>query len=105
MAKIGDTLTITWTSQDWLDPDGAPLTVKIELSRNGGLSYTEVLSAGTTDDGSFGWVVTSPAASSCKIKFSDPADASVYFESGAFAIESSTRARTIGIGIGIGIGE
>lgn len=88
MAYIGNTLTITWSSTDWIDPDGAPLPVKIELSRDGG-GVWETIVASTSDDGTYDWVVTGPESADCVLRFSDPADPTVNFLGDTFAIATA----------------
>lgn len=85
MAAIGETLHIAWTSTDWLDPDGNPLPMMIELSRDGGGTW-ETIVASTADDGAYDWVVTGAVSSNCLFRFSDPADATVYFDGSPFSI-------------------
>jgi hypothetical protein len=61
---IGTAQPITWTTN--LPASGA---VKIELSRNGGTSYT-TLSSSAPNSGSFTWTVTGPATSSALVRVS-----------------------------------
>ena len=44
--------------------------VRIDLSRNGGVSFAETLFANTANDGSESWVVTGPASSTVRIRIS-----------------------------------
>jgi hypothetical protein len=86
---IGENLPISWSVEDWLDPDGNDLSVKIELSRNGGTDW-ETIDAGAPNTGSYDWEVTGPAAASCLIRLSDPDDSSVNDVGAAFEITGAT---------------
>jgi len=85
MSIINETLVITWSTEDWLDPDGNPLSIKLELSRDGGSNW-ETITEATTDDGSYSWVVTGPVSDDCVIRFSDPNDPSIYASGELFEI-------------------
>lgn len=61
---IGSNQEIKWTSQHTSG------SVKIELTRNGGLTW-ELLYASTPDDHSQFWTVVSPASNNCQIRISD----------------------------------
>jgi len=61
---IGTTQAIQWSST------GITGNVRIELSRNGGVTYNEVLAASTANDGSENWTVTGPATSQARIRIS-----------------------------------
>jgi hypothetical protein len=61
---IGTTQPITWTSNL---PQSA--TVKIELSRNGGSSYT-TLAPSAPNSGTFSWTASGPATSSALVRLS-----------------------------------
>lgn len=85
----GDTVVITWSTDDYYDPDLNPLpNVKIELSRDGGSSW-ETLSSATANDGSYSWGVSGTASTQCKIKISDPNDPLVNWTSTNFEITDS----------------
>lgn len=58
---IGATRTITWTSS------GVSGYVKLELSRDGGTTWS-VLASSTPNDGSQGWVVTAPATTRARFR-------------------------------------
>jgi Chitobiase/beta-hexosaminidase C-terminal domain len=58
---IGSNKTITWTSS------GITGNVKIELSRNGGSTWTTIKSS-TPNDGEYVWKVTSPATTQARIR-------------------------------------
>ncbi len=60
---VGDPTTITWTSS------GGLTNVKIDLSRDGGSGW-EAIVASTANDGSYGWTVTGPPATTCLVRVS-----------------------------------
>ena len=70
-APIGQQVNIRWTSTN------VPGNVKIELSRNGGVSY-ETLFASTPNDGIQSWVITGPATTQGLIKISSVDDPSIF---------------------------
>ncbi len=59
---VGSVQTIQWGSQFMAG------NVRIELSRNGGATYTETLFPSTSNDGSENWTVTGPASASLKMR-------------------------------------
>lgn len=59
--RIGDTNTITWTSNFLTG------SVRIELSRDGGQSYTTLFDS-TSNDGTEDWVVTGPATGAAFVR-------------------------------------
>jgi uncharacterized repeat protein (TIGR01451 family) len=67
---IGTTQTIHWTT-DW-----AGGNVKIEVSRNGGSTWT-LISTTTPNDGSYSWKVIKPASLQARIRVSNVGDAAV----------------------------
>jgi hypothetical protein len=67
----GSSQTISWNSS------GVSGDVKIELSRNGGTTFPEVLFASTANTGSVVWTVTAPASSTCRVRISSVSDTSV----------------------------
>lgn len=80
---VGLSQGITWTS------NGISGDVKIELSRNGGGSY-EVLFAGTTNDGTEAWTVTSPATANALMRISSVSNPAVVdVSNGPFTISPS----------------
>jgi len=80
--KINSTHNITWDSS-------GVTNVKIELQRSGGGSW-ETITNSTASDGSYPWLVTSPATSQAKIKITNVDDETVYDESNnVFSIASS----------------
>jgi V8-like Glu-specific endopeptidase len=66
-AYPGYPLDITWNTAH------VTSNVKIELSRNAGVSW-DTITASTSNDGLFTWPVTGPASSSCLIRISSVAD-------------------------------
>jgi hypothetical protein len=65
---IGSTQTIRWSSS------GITGVVTIELSRNGGTTWTPLV-ANTANDGSQSWVVTGPATTQARIRVKSVLDA------------------------------
>ncbi|MBT7311359.1 hypothetical protein HN843_06310, partial [bacterium] len=63
---IDNTQNITWNSAG-----GGASTVKLELSRNGGSSWSTI-SNNTQNDGSYNWTVTGPSSEQCLVKVSSP---------------------------------
>lgn len=59
--------TITWTSQNFTG------NVKIELSTNGGTSYSTIV-ASTANTGAYAWTVPNTPSTTCRIRISDAAD-------------------------------
>jgi hypothetical protein len=79
---VGSTQTINWTSA------GVTGNVSIELSRNGGISWTTII-APTDNDGSQAWSVTGPATTRARIKVVSIDDPTVFDTSDCnFAIRS-----------------
>ena len=79
--------TITWSSLGFSPTH----TVKIELSRNGGVTYPEVLAASAPDTGSFVWTPQLPASSVCRIRITSVLDPTVSDTSDAdFSIVQGT---------------
>jgi len=58
---VGDSRNITWTSEN------AGANVKIEISRDGGSTWSTITSS-TPNDGSYAWTVTTPASTACRIR-------------------------------------
>jgi len=58
---VGGPKTITWTSQ------GVTGNVKIEISRDGGSTWSTITSS-TANDGSYTWTVTTPASMNCRVR-------------------------------------
>jgi hypothetical protein len=61
---VGGAQSIQWSST------GLSGNVKIELSRDGGITFPEVLFASTPDDGSQSWTVTGPSDSTVRVRIS-----------------------------------
>ena len=74
----GQSQAITWQSFG-IPPESK---VKIELSRDGGTTWT-VLSAATPNDGTYPWKVAAPVSSTCKVRVSSLDYASVTDRSNA----------------------
>ncbi|MCK4654534.1 MAG: DUF1349 domain-containing protein [Candidatus Cloacimonetes bacterium] len=66
---VGDSLSVSWTSQDITN-------VKIELSTNGGTSWTELIASTNASTGTYSTIVPNSPSSACKIKVTDTGDAS-----------------------------
>ncbi len=62
--QVGDLIPITWTTQGY----PANRRVRISLSRNGGVSFSEVLATNLTDTGVFNWTSTGPTSDLCRIR-------------------------------------
>lgn len=62
--SAGSMQAIQWTTSNVMG------NVRIELSRDGGSSFTEVLFASTSNDGSESWIVTGPATSAARVRIS-----------------------------------
>jgi hypothetical protein len=73
---INSTQTIQW------NPTGVSGNVKIELSRNGGTTWT-VLFANTPNDGAQNWTVAGPATSQALVRISSLSNAAVKDSSNA----------------------
>lgn len=65
---IGSARTVRWSSTLLTGP------VRVELSRDGGISYAETLFAATTNDGIEAWTVTSPATAQARVRISGVVD-------------------------------
>ena len=81
--KVYDSQDITWTASAGIT------NVKIELSLDSGLNYTQVISASTPNDGTFAWDPIPPEAqgAACRVMVSDVDNPATYDESDAdFAI-------------------
>src|SRR4030042_6215343 len=81
---VGSNYNITWNS--W----GPVNNVKIELQRSVGGSWEEIVDS-SEDDGSYPWVVTSPATTTAIVRVSKVGDDTVNDESsGIFTIRAVT---------------
>ena len=67
---IGEYRNFQWTSQNVTG------NVKIEISRNSGLTWSTIAS-NTANDGAYAWTVTSPASTLCRVKVSSVSDPGV----------------------------
>ena len=79
----GETVDIVWNSPGFPRAQG----LRIELSRDGGLTFPEILADGIPDTSRFTWIVTGPVSWRCRVRISnvsDPADSGV--SAGDFAI-------------------
>ncbi len=75
--------SILWTSM------GVSGNVKVELSRDGGSTFTETLFASTANDGTEPWTVTGPVTSSARVRISSVTNPSVMDSSNSvFSISS-----------------
>ena len=81
---IGTAKTITWTSN--LPPTG---TVRVELSRNNGTSYT-TLAASAPNSGSFAWTATGPSTTSARVRLTANGTPSATAVSGTFSLVNAT---------------
>jgi hypothetical protein len=83
---IGSTRTISWTNNL-----GATATVKLEVSRDNGSTWSQIAASiqnSSATGGSFSWVVTDPATANGRIRASWNANASVTDNSARFRISS-----------------
>jgi|GEM_PF-1206633 len=67
--KVGNDCNIAWTSQY------AGSSVRIYLSRNGGVSWS-IIALSTPNDGSYTWEVVGPQSTQCRIRITSLFDAS-----------------------------
>jgi photosystem II stability/assembly factor-like uncharacterized protein len=78
----GSVRNITWTTT------GTVANVKIEVSTDGGSSFTTIV-ASTANTGSYSWTVPNTPASTCKIRVSDAAGTASGTSSGNFTIAAA----------------
>ncbi|MFZ3098438.1 MAG: DUF1566 domain-containing protein, partial [Desulfosalsimonadaceae bacterium] len=76
---LGDPLPITWT------PLGENPNVRILLSRDGGVTFEEIV-ASTEDDGDYEWLVAGLATANGMIRIEDADAPGVFQEAGFFAL-------------------
>jgi hypothetical protein len=62
--RPGSVVPITWESSGFETPGN----VKIQVSRDGGRSFSEVIVDSTPDDGTYDWTVTGPLSDSVRVK-------------------------------------
>jgi len=74
--RIGTSRRITWDSKNVTG------RVKLELSRNGGVTWLTIV-ASTVNNGSYTWRVTSPATNHARIKVSSTSNPAVFDSSNA----------------------
>ncbi len=67
VAIVGRTLPIQWTTADFA---AQSTQVKIELSRDGGATFPEVIAANAPNTGFFNWNVTGPAVTNARVRVS-----------------------------------
>jgi hypothetical protein len=77
---IGSTQTIQWSSQ--FLPGG----IRIELSRDGGVTYGQVPGVDTTNDGAESWTVSGPPTTVARMRIVSMADTALQAASGWFSI-------------------
>ncbi len=75
----GGSHTITWRSAGFVTPGN----VRLELSRDGGETFPELISADTPDDGSFDWIATGPVSTLCRVRITSLVDVTVTDDSDA----------------------
>jgi hypothetical protein len=82
--SVGTVQTIQWSTSNLTG------NVKIELSRNGGSSFPEILFANTANDGIEDWTVLGPATSAARVRISSVSSPTVADTSDAdFSIEKT----------------
>jgi len=83
--SIGSMQTIQWSS------NGITGNVRIQLSRNGGSTFSETLFASTANDGAEAWTVTGPVSSTARVRASSVNDTTIADTSNAnFSIVQPT---------------
>ena len=91
---VGSGHDVTWTSA------GTIANVMIECSTNSGSSYTTVVPS-TPNDGSYAWTIPNTLSTTCLVRVSDAANASVNDASnGVFTIAAGPTSRTTSWGHG-----
>ncbi|MGV3724424.1 MAG: hypothetical protein ACO1SX_26320 [Actinomycetota bacterium] len=70
---VNQPTTIRWTTLGF----AAGHTVKLELSRDGGTSFPEVIAAAAPDTGTFDWTPQLPVSATCQIRITSTLDSSV----------------------------
>lgn len=72
--QVGTDVSITWTQSGF----AAPGNVRIDLSRDGGQSFPEVIAASTPNDGDFLWTVTAPTTDTARIRITHLTSATIF---------------------------
>lgn len=70
---VNQPTTIRWTTLGF----AADHTVRLELSRDGGVSFPEVLTPSTPDTGTFAWTPQIPVSATCRIRVTSTLDTTV----------------------------
>ena len=78
--QVGETRTILWETQSISG------NVSIMLSRDGGITFSETLSASTSNDGLFQWTVKLPGSYNCVLKITPLDDTSKATTQGLFTV-------------------
>lgn len=60
------------------EADATISNVKIELSRNSGASWDEVITSSTPNDGEYRWLITEPSSNACRVKVSEVGNPAVF---------------------------
>ena len=79
--NTSETKNIQWSNRGSVGDN-----VKIQLSRNGGSSWSNITS-NTFNDGTHPWTVSGPVSDICKIKIISNNDPNIFGESGSFSIK------------------
>ena len=70
--EVGSTQNITWTYNN------STTNVKIEYSTNNGTIWLSVINSTPANNGFYAWTVPNTPSTSCKVKITDAANASIY---------------------------
>lgn len=89
----GSVHTLTWTS------NGTSGNVMIELSTNGGTSWT-TLAASTPDDGTYDWTISAQPSKNCLIRITDTDNSPTDQSDAVFTIARSSADQRIGLAAG-----
>ena len=80
--RIGSSQNVTWTSLGVAD-------VRLQVSRNSGASWTDIVASTPAAAGTYSWTVAGPGSEHCLVRISDAADGVPYgVSAGEFAIPS-----------------
>jgi len=81
---VGENRNITWTTS------GSVANVKLSYSVNGGTTYPNIISASTTNTGSYSWTIPDAIGTTVRVKVEDVLDVDAFDESNAnFKIKGS----------------